>query len=96
MLVEGILIHEKDQVITVTGTVGPGDTIRYKTREGVIELPVKEFIPCYHKAARAALPVGKEIYKYGESIGVAVKEIFPGCLVHTDNLSSKDKGEEGI
>ena len=54
-------------------------------------IEVKEEIPMYHKMAICDIPSHSPVFKYGEKIGVAVKDIFAGEHVHVHNLKSGDE-----
>lgn len=89
MKVKGLLIHENDQVVTVTQEVHCGDVVEYEAAGGRYSLSAAETVPQYHKISRDIIRKGEDVYKYGEIIGCAVMDIGKGCLVHTDNLKSQ-------
>lgn len=88
MDIKGILIHPKDQVVTLVETAAKEDRIFYKKGEEIMEIQAKEGIPQYHKIAVSFIKKGSRIYKYGEEIGTAIQDIKPGEWVHTHNLKS--------
>ena len=49
-------------------------------------LQAQQAIPAGHKIALSAIPVGSEIIRYGQVIGVAKIAIAPGDHVHTHNV----------
>ena len=75
---KGILIKDNDMAVTLSE---PAAAQKYC-------LPVKESIPCYHKAACRDIRNGELVYKYGQVIGRAVEDIPAGYLIHTHNLKS--------
>ena len=85
---KGILIHEKDTVVTLSDPALPGDIIIYEKNGGKQCLTAVEEIPRYHKAACRDIGNGELIYKYGQVIGRATADISAGSLVHTKNLKS--------
>ena len=82
-----ILGDPKDNVVTCCVPVTAGDVID----AGGTPVNAAQSIPLYHKMAIAAIPAGAPVYKYGQPIGVASKNILPGEHVHVQNLES-DRG----
>ena len=77
-----LLLSEKDNILTCTKNVKKGDVLD----EMGVKITAANDIPIYHKIARAFVPAGGEVYKYGETIGSASKDIHPGEHVHVHNL----------
>jgi len=80
-----IKINEKDNVVvaltdlTANDEIMPGLNVRTDIKKG-------------HKIAVSSVKAGEEIIKYGEIIGIASVDIFPGDWVHSHNLkTSLDK-----
>lgn len=94
----GILIHAKDQVLTLAAAVKVQETVAY-TRDGIDSTQkAVEDIPQYHKMAVRDMKKGEKICKYGEEIGEATADIRAGEWVHIHNLqssciASKQEGE---
>ena len=82
-----IIIKPNDNVVTVIMAINKGDTISYPSCE--IPIRANTNIPVYHKVAIRSVRKGEKIYKYGEVIGYATKDIDVGDYVHTHNLSSE-------
>jgi altronate dehydratase small subunit len=59
------------------------------TGEGRVTILVTEKIPFGHKFALRLIKKGEKITKYGETIGLATKEIQTGQHVHVHNLESR-------
>lgn len=85
---KGILIHEKDMVVTLSDPAMPGDIIVYVKDSRKQYLSAVEEIPRYHKTACRDIDKGELVYKYGQVIGRATADIAAGSLVHTRNLKS--------
>lgn len=85
---KGILIKDNDMAVTLSEPAAVGDVIVYEKAGQKYNLPVKESIPCYHKAACRDIRNGELVLKYGQVIGRAVEDIPAGCLIHTHNLKS--------
>ncbi|WNL41841.1 altronate dehydratase family protein [Halomonas sp. PAMB 3264] len=49
--------------------------------------PARENIDAGHKVALAAIQQGEAVFKYGQLIGLAARDIQPGEHVHTHNLT---------
>lgn len=87
----GALMHEpEDDVAVVISDVANGTEIRAVTLEGkeICSIKAVEDIPLGHKIAVRDIPSGKEVVKYGRSIGKASQAIKQGSHVHTQNLKS--------
>lgn len=83
-------IDPRDTVAVSLGTLSRGQQIHVGQR--VID--IDQDIPFGHKVAVAAMKQGDWIIKYGEKIGVASSDIWPGEHVHTHNLeSSRGRGD---
>jgi altronate dehydratase small subunit len=81
-----VLIRPVDSVVTVTEAVPKGGEVRYPGCAAAITS--LEDIPIYHKIAVADIKQGDDVFKYGEKIGVATKDIHIGEHVHTQNVAS--------
>ena len=84
---KAILGAERDNVVTCCEAVEPGDMISVKD----ISVSAVQAIPIYHKMAVSAVKAGEQVFKYGQPIGIASKDILPGEHVHIHNLES-DRG----
>ncbi len=88
-MVNSVVIKPNDTVATATVALKAGDTGIYLLDGGLFEVPILEDIPQYHKFAVADMAAGSHVYKYGEKIGVATRDIARGGYVHTHNLESE-------
>lgn len=61
------------------------------SRDAGDEIVLRDDIPFGHKVAIRPIAKGEPVFKYGQRIGVATRDIVVGDLVHVDNLS----GERG-
>lgn len=85
--IPAIRISTVDSCVTVTAPAAKGDAIRFPDNEGrMAQFLANEDIPIYHKAAAADIPKGGFVYKYGEKIGIATRDIQVGDHIHTHNL----------
>ena len=94
-------INDRDNVATVfsEGIVLDSE-MEVRDKHGKSEkIQALEAIPYGHKIALRDIRRGEQIYKYGESIGIATKDIWKGEYVHVHNLDSmRGRGDlkEGI
>jgi altronate dehydratase len=79
-----IVLDAGDNVAVATTELAPGEQIVL----GETPLTIGEPIPMGHKFATAAIAVDAHVYKYGEVIGVAIREIPVGAHVHVHNVLS--------
>jgi len=85
-------VNDLDNVATVfANDVKIGDTVTIRDKAGRDTLCTVSGgdVPYGHKIAARDIHVGEDIIKYGESIGIATKEIKFGEYVHVHNLDSK-------
>ena len=76
-----------DNVVTCCAPVARGDTVQVNT----VTVSAADDIPIYHKIAVTDIPAGAVVFKYGQPIGIASKDITAGEHVHVQNLES-DRG----
>lgn len=83
-------VDDKDNVATIfANNIKDQDTIEIRDKKGnKDETLVIGDVPYGHKIAVCDISVGQHIMKYGESIGVASKEIRKGEYVHVHNLDA--------
>lgn len=83
-------VNTSDNVVTVLAALDPGEAVLVMERDGSsFDLVVHDPIPFGHKAAVTAISRGQDVIKYGESIGMATRQIERGEHVHVHNLDSK-------
>jgi altronate dehydratase small subunit len=85
---KAIVADPKDNVATARVEIDAGIVL---SRDGGEDITVRESIPFGHKLALARIATGEPVFKYGQRIGVATRDITAGDLVHVHNLS----GERG-
>lgn len=83
-----VVADPKDNVATAREEINSG-TIFSQDSGSIIT--THENIPFGHKIALENISKGSHIIKYGQRIGIAVKDIASGDLVHVHNLA----GERG-
>jgi len=78
-----------DKVAIALTDIEAGTSIEVVCQEKKIHLTLKDSIAFGHKFAVVPISEGEDILKYGEVIGVAVKDIDVGVHVHVHNLEGK-------
>lgn len=91
-MINGILLHKADNVVTVTQAIEKGGTVVYLEDRVLRSTEAVEPIPEFHKIAIQDIACGADVVKYGERIGYASKAILCGQHVHTQNVDNQQKG----
>ncbi|WP_127530211.1 UxaA family hydrolase [Paenibacillus kobensis] len=78
-----VRLSERDQVVITLRPYAAGETIQLDNN---VVMTVREQVPKGHKIVTSPVAAGQDVYKFGYSIGKAVKELQPGDWVHTHNL----------
>lgn len=78
-----LLLRNGDSVAVATDTLTAGSLL--PVAGNLVELDHE--VPKGHKVAVAPVPSGGMVRKYGQTIGVATRDIAPGDHVHTHNLA---------
>jgi len=86
---KALKMNEKDNVATVLDDINQGEAVSV-TFNGNHEMTViaNEAMDCYHKIAINGIANEAAVFKYGEVIGKATKDISPGDHVHINNIES--------
>ncbi|MCG8615047.1 MAG: UxaA family hydrolase [Desulfobacterales bacterium] len=91
-----LVIHPSDNVATAIRT-GPAVTryrVQDKSGRGGTDIHTAAPVEFGHKIALIPIPAGREIIKYGETIGRATTDIDTGSHVHIHNMEScRGKGK---
>ena len=90
-----ILLHQKDNTITVLRDLSKGEALTIEDEEKREQIILRDSIAYAHKAARIYISKGSDVVKYGEVIGVATDNIEPGDHVHVHNVDSKRAKKDG-
>ena len=80
-----LLLAERDTVATALDDLEAGVELPLSDGRVVV---LCEDVPFGHKVALTPIGTGDSVYKYGEVIGTATREIGPGEWVHTHNCES--------
>ena len=88
MMINAILLDQKDNVVTCVREVAKGETVAWRDGEAVKTIVAEETIPYCHKIALVDIGEGDEVIKYGELIGKADTAIPAGHWVYHENIHS--------
>ncbi len=87
--IDAIVMNQKDNVAVALKNISSGSAARTSIGEDTFIHTVIRDIPSGHKFAISPIREGKEVIKYGESIGKATRDISAGDHVHVHNLVSQ-------
>ena len=79
-------LSEKDNVATLLEDAAPGSEVTVRLDKETSTVDAGENIPFGFKIAIADIPKGTAITKYGDTIGIASRDIKKGEMVHIHNL----------
>jgi hypothetical protein len=79
-----LLLHPGDNVLVLRDQIAGGEVIAVEGAQVTVAAP----LGLGHKLARAPIPAGAQVVKYGAPIGRATVAISAGAHVHTHNLRS--------
>ena len=84
-------ISEKDNLVTCVKALSKGERVIV---DGA-EIEVLDDIPIYHKMAVTAIKQGEPVYKYGEVMGIAGRDIRAGEWAHVHNIeTTRGRGDK--
>ena len=89
MTSKAIILNEADNVATALADLAEDEVIEVQVGLRVIAVRIAEPVPFGHKVALVDIPADGSILKYGESIGVARRDIPAGGYVHVHNVESQ-------
>ena len=75
-------VNPEDNVVNALEPLSPGQTVRIDDTRVTVRSP----IPVGHKMAIVKIPRGHPIIKYGQTIGLATRDIESGEHVHVHNV----------
>jgi altronate dehydratase small subunit len=83
---EALLLTDKDNVATGLRDAAAGSDVLVRLGKKRRHIRALERIPFGFKIAVERIPKGSQVVKYGETIGIASRDIEPGQLVHIHNI----------
>lgn len=84
-----IIIKDVDNVAIALDYLKPGEEVYLQINNETKKINVIDFVPKGHKIAIKEIRSGDNIIKYGETIGIALRDIRPGEHVHIHNVKSR-------
>jgi altronate dehydratase small subunit len=92
-----VMMKPMDQVAVALIDIPAGVQVTVTCQSHPFTVVLKDLIEFGHKFAVKPIYEGEDILKYGEVIGVAVRDIAPGEHVHVHNLEGKrGRGDLGV
>ncbi len=86
---KAIIIDEKDNVATLLcDGAKKGSTMQVQIGEKEVQVEMRDNVEFGHKIALHDIKKGEPIFKYGEIIGQAARDIAKGEHVHIHNVDS--------
>ncbi|MGB9789993.1 MAG: UxaA family hydrolase [Thermotoga caldifontis] len=89
---DAIAFSKRDNVATAIKDLKKGQTVTVMLGEEKIVVELLEDVPFGHKFALVDIPQSAQIFKYGEPIGIATRDIRKGEYVHVHNVA----GQRGV
>lgn len=86
MLLNALVLNKNDNVATAVKPLERGASISVTAGDSVVNVTLSQSIPFGHKFALEDIGCGREIIKYGETIGQATAGIKKGEHVHVHNV----------
>lgn len=93
----GLKVNEKDNVAVVFSEEAKEDSVvGVRDEKGDMkEIKLISEIPYGHKVAIKFIKTGEPVYKYGEEIGLATRDIEIGEHTHVQNVeSNRSRGDK--
>ena len=85
---KALILNPKDNVAVALKNIKKGEEVSIQLGNKHIVIKAQDDIPFGHKIAIKRIAKGKYVIKYGEIIGIAVRDIEIGCHVHIHNVKS--------
>ena len=83
---QALMLSGRDNVASVLANVAPGTDVVIRPGPANTTVKAAEAIPFGFKMAVTGIAKGTHVIKYGETIGMASRDIRPGELVHIHNI----------
>jgi len=94
MPLSAIVINKNDNVATALQPMKKGDSFKTEVYGGEVVIFLTDPVPSGHKFALKEISRGSPVIKYGEVIGLATVDIYPGQHVHVHNVEgNKGRGD---
>ena len=86
--IDAIILNKNDNVATSLKKLNPKENIVVKIEDRFMKFILEDSINRFHKFSLKIIKKGEKVFKYGEVIGIAIKDIKKGKHVHVDNITS--------
>ena len=86
--IDAIILNKNDNVATSLKKLNSNENIIVKIEDHFIHFTLNDSINRFHKFSLKIIKKGEKVFKYGEVIGIATKDIKKGKHVHIDNITS--------
>lgn len=80
-----IKMNPNDNCATILEEISQNEIVEISKNQTI---KINQVIPYGHKVALSDIKKGEFIFKYGEIIGLATKDIMKGDWIHTHNIKS--------
>jgi altronate dehydratase small subunit len=81
-----IALHSQDNTAVAAQDIEPGDRVKVEAKDGgTSSLAATEQVPFGFKIALTNIAQGDKLFKYGQVMGYATKDIPAGAQVHVHN-----------
>lgn len=84
-----VMMKPQDKVAVALSNIEAGAQLEVVCQDKTFQVTLKDQIEFGHKFAVVPIQKDEDILKYGEVIGVAVRDITAGEHVHVHNLEGK-------
>ena len=92
-----VMMNPQDKVAIALIDIPAGVQVTVTCQDQTLTVVLKDPIEFGHKFAVNPIQTGEDILKYGEVIGIAMRDIAPGEHVHVHNLEGKrGRGDLGV
>ncbi|MEM0453089.1 MAG: UxaA family hydrolase [Sulfolobales archaeon] len=83
---KALILNPRDNVAVALSNLKENEEVEIQAEDKVIIVKLVNEIPFGHKFSIKAIRSGEPILKYGEVIGIAIKDIIAGEHVHIHNV----------
>ena len=85
---KAIVLNARDNVATALADLETGSSLEMNVGNKTLRVKLTMSIPFGHKFSLVKIETGESVVKYGEVIGTATADIYPGDYVHIHNVVS--------
>ena len=94
---KAIVLNARDNVATALADLETGSSLEMNVGNKTLRVKLTMSIPFGHKFSLLKIKTGESVVKYGEAIGTATADIYPGDYVHIHNVvSNRGTSNRGV